>query len=318
MEPIRGHQVWSRDTLEPRDWVVALPPECLKELHDALADLRSNRLPTLLLRAEDFRLDACRALTQRIRRQLDDGIMFAVLDRLPLEAMSAEEATQIYWLLASLVARPVAQRFDGTMFYDVRDTGAQLKPGSGIRPTVTNVDLTFHNDNSYNETQPHYVALLCLSKSIEGGRSRVISMSTVHNALLDRYADLLPRLYRPFWFERHAEHEPDDSNVFSAPVFVYDGALRTRLAIREVYAGYELRDEPIDDEGDRALKAVQAVFDTPELRIELDFEPGQIQFVNNRATGHARTEFVDGPEPHQKRHLIRLWMRDTGKRGYRG
>jgi hypothetical protein len=43
------------------------------------------------------------------------------------------------------------------MFFDVRDTGAKLKPGSGIRPTVTNVDLRFHNDNSYNDSPPDYV-----------------------------------------------------------------------------------------------------------------------------------------------------------------
>jgi len=42
---------------------------------------------------------------------------------------------------------------------------------------------------------------------------------------------------------------------------------------------------------------VQAVFDRPELRVELDFRPGQIQIVNNRSTGHARTAFEDHEEP---------------------
>ncbi|MBV8354390.1 MAG: TauD/TfdA family dioxygenase [Candidatus Eremiobacteraeota bacterium] len=317
-ERIRGHQAWTRDSLAPRDWIVEIPSECLREIRAALVELRGNRLPIFLLGPDDFQLEACRALMHGVRRQLDEGVMFAVLDRLPLEEMTRDEATQVYWLLASLVARPVAQKFDGTMFYEVSDTGAQLKPGSGIRPTVTNVELTFHNDNSYNETQPHYVALLCFSKSLEGGRSRVISMYTVHNVLLEQHRDVLPRLYRPFWFDRHAEHEPDDVKVFAAPVFEYDGRLRTRLAHREVYAGYELRGERLDDEGTRALTAVQTVFDTPLLRVELDFEPGQIQFVNNRATGHARTEFLDGPEPHQKRRLLRMWLRDSGKRSYRG
>ncbi|MBV8600993.1 MAG: TauD/TfdA family dioxygenase, partial [Candidatus Eremiobacteraeota bacterium] len=50
----------------------------------------------------------------------------------------------------------------------------------------------------------------------------------------------------------------------------------------------------------------------------LDFQPGQIQLVNNRSTCHARTEFFDGDAAHEKRHLIRLWLRDSGKRGYRG
>jgi alpha-ketoglutarate-dependent taurine dioxygenase len=67
-----------------------------------------------------------------------------------------------------------------------------------------------------------------------------------------------------------------------------------------------------------ALAAVRAVFDRPELRVELDFQPGQIQFVNNRATGHARTNFIDHEAPEQRRQLVRLWLRDHGARGYRG
>ena len=63
---------------------------------------------------------------------------------------------------------------------------------------------------------------------------------------------------------------------------------------------------------------MQSVFDQAELHVELGFEPGQIQYVNNRATGHARTEFVDFPEPERKRHLVRLWLRDAGRRGYCG
>ena len=74
----------------------------------------------------------------------------------------------------------------------------------------------------------------------------------------------------------------------------------------------------MDNETAAALAAVQSVFDRPELHVELGFAPGQIQYVNNRATGHARTEFVDFPEPERKRHLVRLWLRDAGRRGYCG
>jgi alpha-ketoglutarate-dependent taurine dioxygenase len=244
--------------------------------------------------------------------------MFAVLDRLPIDEMSREEAVKLYWLISSLLARPVAQKFDGTMLYEVRDTGARLKPGSGIRPTVTNVDLTFHNDNSYNETPPDYVALFCQQKAKEGGISRVMSVYTVHNRLLAERPDLLERLYQPFWYDRHAEHAPGEATTFAAPIFEYDERLRGRFALLEIRGGYALRGETLDARGEAALGAVQRVFDHLELRVELDFQPGQIQYVNNRATGHARTEFADHEEPERKRHLVRLWLRDRGERGYRG
>ena len=106
----------------------------------------------------------------------------------------------------------------------------------------------------------------------------------------------------------------------AAPIFerAADGTVKARLALSEIFAGYELRGERMDNQTAAALSAVQSVFDRPELRVELDFAPGQIQYVNNRATGHARTDFVDHPEPERRRHLVRLWLRDSGRRGYRG
>ena len=322
-ERIRGPQAWRRDSLSAADWTVPIPAECLAELRAALAQYRGNRLPMLMLSPDEFELAACRALMAGVKRRLDEGIMFAVLDRLPMAEMTREEASVLYWLLASLLARPVAQKIDGTMTYVVADTGAKLAPGSGIRPTVTNVDLTFHNDNSYNETPPDYVALFCQQTAKAGGVSRVVSVYTVHNQLLEEAPELLERLYRPFWYDRHREHEEGEPNTFAAPVFEYGvfecrERLKARLALIEIRAGYTLRGETLDDTGAKALEAVQAVFDRPELRVELDFRPGQIQIVNNRSTGHARTAFEDHEEPERRHRLIRLWLRGRGRQGYRG
>ena len=316
--PVTDARAWVGRDLAPADWTISLPAEALAELRQVLNNLRYAPLETLLLDPADFALDACRATMEQLRNQLTSGIMFAVLDRLPVEEMSQAEAKQLYWLLASLVARPVAQKLNGQMFFDVHDTGVKLKPGSGIRPTVTNVDLTYHNDNSYNDTPPDVVALLCLHHAMQGGISRVVSVYSVHNALLSDYPELLPRLYRPVWYDRHAEHLPGEPNAFSAPIFEYTDALNTRLALSEIYAGYALKGVDLDTTTRDALAAVQSVFNRPDLRAELEMRAGQIQFVNNRATGHARTEFLDFPEPERKRHLVRLWLRNGGLRSYRG
>lgn len=313
-------QAWTRDTIAPNDWTVALSTAALAELSAVRDEIRRAPVPTFLLDPKDFKLDACRIVMDEVRRVTRDGPMFAVLDRLPLDEMNRDEAIAIYWLLSSLLARPVAQKLNGQMFYDVMDTGAKLKPGSGIRPTVTNVDLRFHNDNSYNETPPEYVCLFCLHPARSGGTSQVMSVATVHDALAKRHPELMPRLYKPFWYDRHAEHQPDEPATYAAPIFELgaDGTVKARLALSEIHAGYALRGERLDNETAAALDAVQSVFDLPELHVELQFESGQIQYVNNRATGHARTEFVDFPEPERKRHLVRLWLRDSGRRGYRG
>src|SRR6185312_2669540 len=175
---------WTRATIMPADWTVPLSDSAVRELLAVRDELRRAPVPTFLLDPKDFALDACRATMAEVRRVTQSGPMFAVLDRLPMDEVTREEAIDLYWLLSSLLARPVAQKLNGQMFFDVMDTGAKLKPGSGIRPTVTNVDLRFHNDNSYNETPPEYVGLLCHHPAKQGGVSQVVSVHSVHNALL--------------------------------------------------------------------------------------------------------------------------------------
>src|SRR5260221_10594189 len=175
---IEGREAWVGADLRRSDWLLALPAECLAELDAVVTTLRRNPLPAIALRPEDFALPACRGFTDRVRAALDDGARFAVIDRLPVERLSRDEAVTLYWLLSSLLCRPVAQKLDGTLLYDVHDTGKQALPGSGIRPDKTNTEITFHNDNAYNTTPPHYVGLLFWRTAKAGGLSPLMSGST--------------------------------------------------------------------------------------------------------------------------------------------
>src|SRR5207237_8991552 len=182
-------------------------------------------LPIILRRPDGFAMPACRREMARVRKILNHGRRFAIIDGLPMAEMDTTEATAIYWLLSSMVSRPVAQKLDGTMIYDVLDTGQQALPGSGIRPDKTNIEIRFHNDNAYNEAPPDYIALLCLRQAQSGGHSRVVSYHTVHNILLARHREKLDRLYQPFWFDRQREYHPGEDPVFSAPGFEQSGAM---------------------------------------------------------------------------------------------
>jgi Taurine catabolism dioxygenase TauD, TfdA family len=315
---IVGPSAWRRGEVCPEDYRVVLSQACRDEICRAADMLAAFPLPTIVLDPADFVLPQCRAAMARVRWILDHGVRFAVVDRLPLDDIGPKAATAIYWLLASLVARPVAQKLDGTLIYDVLDSGRQALPGSGVRPDKTNIEIRFHNDNSYNATPPNYVGLLCLRTAMSGGMSRVASFHSVHNALHSRHPEHLPRLYRPFWFDRQREHFTGESPIFSAPVFERADELRTRLSAHQIRGGYALKSEPIDDEGAAALAAMLALLDEGELSIEFDLEPGEIEFVHNRAMGHSRTEFADHPEPERRRHLVRLWLRDHGRRAYPG
>ena len=316
--PIEGPSVWTRRDILLEEYRIDLSTACLDEIRRAADEIRAYPLPTVLRAPDDFTMPACRREMARVRDMLDHGRRFAIVDRLPMQEMDVADVTGIYWLLSSMVSRPVAQKLDGTMIYDVLDTGQQALPGSGVRPDKTNIEIRFHNDNAYNNTPPDYVGLLCLRQAMSGGHSRVISFHSTHNALLTRHPNELPRLYQPFWFDRQREYHPGEEPVFARPVFENRGELKARFSVHQINSGYALRGEPIDGKGAAAIAAMFEIVEENGLSVDFDLEPGQMQFVDNRALGHSRTAFVDCPEPERKRHLVRLWMRDHGRRAYPG
>lgn len=316
--PIEGPSAWRRGDIRGEDYRVVLDGPCLDEIRRVVDEIRAHPLPTILRSPADFDMTNCHAAMAEVRRILKEGVRFAVVDRLPVEELSKEEAETIYWLLASMVARPVAQKLDGTMIYNVWDTGKQALPGSGVRPDSTNIEIRFHIDNAYNTTPPEYVGLLCLQTAKSGGVSRVLSFHSVYNELLQRCPKVVERLYRPFWFDRQREFFPGEADTFSAPVFEVGEELRTRFSAHQINSGYAMKGAPVDNEGAAALAAMLETFEQPEMSIDFEFAPGEIQFVDNRTLGHSRTEFEDWPEPNRRRHLIRLWLRDHGRRAYTG
>ena len=315
---IEGPSAWRRSDIRTEDYRVVLDGPCLDEIRRFADEIRRYPLPTILHTPADFDMTNCHAAMAEVRRILKQGVRFAVVDRLPLEELSQDEAQCIYWLLSSMVARPVAQKLDGTMIYDVHDTGQQALPGSGIRPDKTNIEIRFHIDNAYNTTPPEVVGLLCLKTAKSGGVSRVLSFHTVHNTLLERHSELLPRLYQPFWFDRQKEFFAGEPETFFAPIFEDGEELRSRFSVHQINGGYALKGKPLDNEGAAALAATLEIFEEPDVAMDFEFAPGEIQFVDNRTLGHSRTEFEDYAEPERRRHLVRLWLRDHGRRAYTG
>ena len=315
---VDGKKAWVRADIRRDDWFFKLPAECLAELHAILPELRGQLQPVEQIDPGRYALPACRAFMRRVQAALDDGVRFAVVDRLPLDELSDDEAYALYWMLSSLIARPVQQKLTGTMIYEVHDTGKKAAPGSGVRPDQTNMDQYFHNDNSYNTTPPEYVALLCVRPAKSGGISHVISFYTINNELLRAHKQVIPRLYQQFWFDRQKENAPGEPAVMSAPMFSYDGRLRARLGLFQIKGGYTLQNEPLDREAGEALDTLRKVFTNEALTFDFVMERGQMQFVNNRELCHRRTQFEDFDDPKERRLLMRLWLRNAGSVKYPG
>jgi alpha-ketoglutarate-dependent taurine dioxygenase len=314
-EDIRDSRAWRQHELSSQDWLVSLPQRGIDELDAVARQLRRDPLPAVLLSPDQCALGACAEAMGRVREKLRAGAGLAVLDRVPVERYTAEENRALAWLLGSLLGRLVAQKWDGTMLYDVRDTGQALE--YGVRRSVTNLDLTFHTDAPWLDLPPELVGLYCINPAREGGVSRFVSLASAHNELRRRHPDLLPRLYRPFPWDRQAEHAPDADKITRRPIFRYDGhAFMACFNEKLIATGAQLAGESLDAEGREALEAMRTIVDSPELGVELTIERGHVQYINNRQFAHSRTDFKDASEPHLKRHMVRVWTREEGRRTF--
>ena len=79
-----------------------------------------------------------------------------------------------------------------------------------------------------------------------------------------------------------------------------------------------MRQEKLDDEARAAIDALCRTTEIDNLCKGFEFQCGQIQVVNNRRLGHRRTAFRDWEEPEKRRHLVRIWLRKSGRPFYQG
>ena len=315
--PVAGPEAWLGRDVDLASCMFELDRAALDEI-GALADrIRAAPHPTVLRSPDDHPLDALREVFARARAALDHGVGVAVIDRLPLDAFDDETARAVYWTIGSLLARPVAQKWDGTMLYDVTDTGQTF--GYGVRGSWTNVELAFHTDNAFGAALPRYVGLLCIRPALEGGTSRFCSLFSVHDRLLQRFPRALDRLYRPMLFDRQAEHAPHAPRVAWAPVFSFAGdRLQARANTSLIRKGYAVAGVRMDEDTRRAVEALEQVISDDDLRFELPIERGQIQYLENQRIAHYRSAFADTDDPRARRLRVRLWHRDEGLQTYDG
>lgn len=301
---------WRSPSLADADWLVPLSGRAMDELDVLALKLDTYDEAIESLRAEDFNLGAAAEVMEAVNQKLYQGVGFAVLDRLPVDRWGMKSSKAISWLLTSMLGSVVPQKIDGTRLYEVMDKG--LKLGYGVRRSITSLEQDFHTDGGWLAQAPEIVTLACLRPANAGGFSRVTSLATAHNEMRERHPELLERLYRPFWWDRQAEHPQGEARSSQHPVFTWgDGKLTSRYYSDYIRKGFELAGETLDSEGEAALAAMKAIVDMPENWFEFRLEQGQIEFVNNYLQAHSRTAFEDD-NSRGGRYLLRLWSRRSG------
>jgi alpha-ketoglutarate-dependent taurine dioxygenase len=311
-QAIEGPRAWRADTIDDASaWYYPLPQRCLTALDRFAAEHAGSGRPTTEVRLPARERAAWAEELAPARAALEAGRGFAIIEGAPGEAVSPEARRMLYWLVGQLLGEPFEQNVQGTLLYDVRDTGQSVYQGA--RFSVTNAESSFHTDNSFGATVLDYVGLLCLNTARSGGLSQNVNGYAAHNVLLEEYPEELRTLYQPFHVDRRGGTREGESPTVEMPVIAWDGhELLFRYLRFWIEAGHEKIGVPLTPAQRQALDVLDEVLARPELRVEFALEPGQMYYINNRWILHNRTAFEDFEEPARKRHLVRLWLRAGG------
>ncbi|MGH8457982.1 MAG: TauD/TfdA family dioxygenase [Nevskiales bacterium] len=288
------------------DWQYRFTTGEITELKAAVTHAQATGKPMGQLRKQDFPLPTLAARLDEWRHEIRHGRGFVLLRGMPVQDWTEAQSSLAYWCMGHYFGIPGAQNPQGDLLGHVRDQ----RTGADVRYYRTNKELAVHTDAA------DFVGLLCLQKAKTGGLSRIASSVTVFNELLRTKPHLIPRLFRPFYFDTKGEGGVKAFPI--APCRYADGELRTFWQsdyYREAQGIPGV--PPLSAEDQELLDAYDAIANRPEIYLDMDLQPGDIQLISNHTILHARTVFEDYEELDRRRHLLRLWISLPEKRPFR-
>ena len=307
-ESIAGPVAWTGADMSGSDaWLYRIPENALDEIDLALRRVKARGLAIDRVTKEDFSVPAFAADLTEIAREIEDGRGFVQMKGFPVDRYDARETALAFWGIGTHLGSALSQNAKGDLLGDVRDEGLDIDSGD-VRAYQTRVGQGFHTDIGAD-----VVGLICLQPAKSGGRSRVVSSMAIYNELLRRYPWHVRLLYSDFAVDWRGEQPPGDPPVYREPIYAfYDGRLSCRFAPRLIRSAQAKTAVSLSRVQLEAIAAVEQLAE--ELCFEIDFEPGDVQFINNYVVLHGRTGYEDHPKPEHRRHLMRLWLTVPGAR----
>jgi hypothetical protein len=305
MTPIGGRAAWAgADLARDVSWVMPLPAAALDEIGAALVGLGARDVPRF--DARHFPLPETARFLRGVADELEHGRGLVRIAGLDPARYSPADLKRVFWGMMCHLGTPLPQNTTGEVIGEVKDetgTGAAMSTGSARNRSRSTGPLRFHTDKC------DLLCLLCASNGIAGGVSRVVSTVAIHDVMAARRPDLLAVLYGDFWRARPADEEGESMArmPFPMPVFARgpDGAFTSQYSRTYVELAQSLPGVPALTAAQvEAMDMLAALAD--ELCIEMPFEPGQIQLMNQHVTYHGRTAYEDGAGG--RRNLLRIWL----------
>jgi hypothetical protein len=294
---------WGAEQRTRTDWCVQLDERHVAELLAAVAAVTGQ--PHASLGIDAFALPTLGPVLARCLDELVDGRGFVLLRGVPIDRLDDEQLALAHWGLGQHLGVPIPQNDAGDLLVHVRDQGLDFGDPT-VRAYQTAARLDYHSDSS------DLVGLLCVRPARSGGVSTIVSSAAVRNAALDRRPDLAPELLGTWWWDRRRADLAD--SFFQRRIFatVDDGHGQRSVSYHgRAHIESATRGPAVPALTSRQVEALDLLDDLandPSFVLTMDFLPGDVQFLCNHAVWHARTAYVDHPEPGRRRDLLRLWL----------
>ena len=289
---------------DPARWTETLSPAEIGELEAAVAHAQAASDNFLSIGKADFPLPTLSRRLKAIERELIDGRGFVRIRGLPRERWTNDQMSLAYWGIGAHLGKPWPQNAKGHVLGDVTDHRKAVGDPTSRGNEVGLVGLDFHCDGS------DLVGLMCLQTGVSGGLSAVCNSVALHNRLVRERPDLAAELYKPQPFDYRGEQAPGKPGWYLMPVFTRQGdRLFTRLIRPYILASPRHADAPrLADKALEALTWMQDQAEGCDYSVMMDFQPGDMQFINNYHVLHGRTSYEDDRAGGKIRHLKRLWL----------
>jgi hypothetical protein len=311
LEPVKTDAAWRGDELSrSQDWIYLLSEEQVAEL-EALGTRFLEADPDLRFVSKDeYPLVACADAVKEWGSDVDYGRGFVLVRGLRTHLYSDPLSAAIYYILGLHMGDPIRQNEMGDLFDHVYATSDKTMDDPTALSSKVRDKLVYHSDSS------DIVALMCLRPAKSGGASCLVSGAQIYNEILKRRPDLAPLLLEPFhWDWRRQDHNAP-ANTYTSPIIsMEEGVFSMYAGSLYILTAQDYPEAPrLTPEQIEVLELFDAITYEEGMAIEMDFRPGDIQWLSNYAALHARTSFDDFPEPQRRRHLLRLWLsRDSGR-----
>ena len=310
-EQIDIPSAWRGETMaaHPERWIVQLSAADIAELEQAAQSFLAATKEIGEITKDKFPLPRFGAHLAKLKETLINGIGFEVLRGLPVAKYSQEIAAAIFCGIGAHLGSARSQNAMGHILGHVRDIGADANnPNTRIYQTAQR--QTFHTDST------DVVGLLCIREAMEGGKSLLVSTTTIYNEMRRQRPDLVALLFSPIATDRRGEVPEGQKPYFEIPVLNWHAGFLTGIYQRQyVDSAQRFVDAPrLTSAHVEALDLFDTLANDPRLHFGMQLQPGDMQFVYNHALLHDRTAFRDWPDTQQKRHLLRLWLSVPGDR----